>query len=214
MIFNFDGPDGQYPETICNLEGNVIDNVKSFIYLGASIYYNDPHTGDSEINQRIGSAECKYYEHAKKLMNYRINLNTRVKILNALVRSRLSYGCQTWTLNVEQKNKINSFYCGLLRRMVRGGFKRKEDSMAFQRSNKDILEVCKTEEMTTFIARQQKCFLAHIIRRADDTLIKSLTFNTDTIHRRGRSTSLRKTVFRNEGMEPNEFYKLAMLRKF
>ena len=214
MIFNFDGPDGQYPETICNLEGNVIDNVKSFIYLGASIYYNDPHTGDSEINQRIGSAECKYYEHAKKLLNYRINLNTRVKILNALVRSRLSYGCQTWTLNLEQKNKINSFYCGLLRRMVRGGFKRKEDSMAFQRSNKDILEVCKTEEMTTFIARQQKCFLAHIIRRADDTLVKSLTFNTDTTHRRGRSTSLRKTVLRNERMEPNDFYKLAKLRKF
>ena len=147
-------------------------------------------------------------------MNYRINLNTRVKILNALVRSRLSYGCQTWTLNLEQKNKINSFYCGLLRRMVRGGFKRKEDSMAFQRSNKDILEVCKTEEMTSFIARQQKCFLAHIIRRADDTLVKSLTFNSDTTRRRGRSTSLRKTVLRNERMEPNDFYQLAKLRKF
>ena len=91
---------------------------------------------------------------------------------------------------------------------------RKEDRMAFEKSNKDILEICKTEDMNAFIARQQKCFLAHIIRRADDTLIKSLTFNTDTIHRRGRSTSLRKTVFRNEGMEPNEFYKLAMLRKF
>ena len=80
-------------------------------------------------------------------MNYRINLNTRVKILNALFRSRLSYGCQTWTLNVEQKNKINSFYCGLLRRMIRVGFKRKEDRMAFEKSNKDILENCKTEKM-------------------------------------------------------------------
>ena len=27
MIFNFDGPDSHYPETICSLEGNVIDNV-------------------------------------------------------------------------------------------------------------------------------------------------------------------------------------------
>ena len=122
-------------------------------------------------------------------MNYRINLITRVKILNALVRSRLSYGCQTWTLSSEQKNRINSFYCGLLRRMVRGGFKRKEDRMAFEKSNKDILEICKTEEMSTFIARQQKCFLAHIIRTEDNTLVKSLTFNADTIRRRGRSTS-------------------------
>ena len=115
-------------------------------------------------------------------MNYRINLITRVKILNALVRSRLSYGCQTWTLSSEQKNRINSFYCGLLRRMVRGGFKRKEDRMAFEKTNKDLLDICKTEEMSAFIARQQKCFLAHIIRREDNTLVKSLTFNTDTIH--------------------------------
>ena len=150
----------------------------------------------------------------KNLMNYWINLNTRVKILNALVRSRLSYGCQTWTLNVEQKNKINSFYCGLLRRMVRGGFKRKEDRMAFEKSNKDLLEICNTEEMSAFIARQQKCFLAHIIRTEDNTLVKSLTFNADTIRRRGRSTSLRKAVLRNERMEPNEFYKHAKLRKF
>ena len=43
---------------------------------GASINYNDPHTGDSKINQKIGYAKYKYYEHTKMLMNYRINLNT------------------------------------------------------------------------------------------------------------------------------------------
>ena len=65
MIFNFDGPESHYPASICNLEGGIIDNVKTFIYLGASIYYNDPLTGDNEVNQRIGSAECKFYQHAK-----------------------------------------------------------------------------------------------------------------------------------------------------
>ena len=68
MIFNFDGPDSYYPQTICSLEGNVID------YLNASNNYNDPHTGDSKINQKIGYAKCKFYEHAKMLMNYCINL--------------------------------------------------------------------------------------------------------------------------------------------
>ena len=150
MIFNFDGPESHYPSSICSLEGGIIDNVKTFIYLGASIFYKDPLTGDNEVNQRIGSAECKFYQHTKKFLIYRINLNTRVKILNALVRSRLSYGCQTWTLSSEQKNRINSFYCCLLRRMVCGGFKRKEDRMAFEKTNEDLLHICKTEEMSTF----------------------------------------------------------------
>ena len=213
MIFNFDGLEVEYPDVICNLEGGEIDNVKTFIYLGASICYNESLTGDGEINQRIESAECKYYLHAKKLMNFRINLNTRVKILNALVRSRLSYGCQTWTLNTEQQNKLNSFYCGLLRRMVRGGFKRKEDRMAFVLSNDAILQICKTEKMCKFIARQQKCFLAHIIRREGNSLIKMLTFNDDPIRKRGCFTTLRKAVLQGEAIDPNNFYREVILRK-
>lgn len=214
MIFNFDGIEAEYPESVCNLDGGRIDNVKKFIYLGASIWYNDPLTGDGELNQRIESAECKYYEHAKKFLNYRINLATRVKILNALVRSRLTYGCQTWTLNTVQMNKLNSFYCGLLRRMIRGGFKRQENRMAFVHSNDAILQICKTEKMQTFIARQQKSFLANVIRREDDALIKQLTFNSDQIRKRGRSSTLRKTVLQQEKLEPNTFYREAILRKF
>ena len=214
MIFNYDGLEDEYPGVICNLDGVDIDNVKMFIYLGANICYKDSLTGNGEINQRIESAECKYYEYAKKLMNFQIHLVTRVKIMNALVRSRLAYGCQTWTLNTEQQNRLNSFYCGLLRRMVRGGYKRKEDRMAFVLSNDEILEKCKTEKMESFIARQQKGFLAHIVRREDSSLIKQLTFNDNFVRKRGRSTTLRKAVLQREGIEPNEFYRGALMRKF
>ena len=98
--------------------------------------------------------------------------------------------------------------------MIRGGFKRKENSMAFVHSNDAILKICKTEKMETFIARQQKSFLAHIIRREDDALIKQLTFNSDQIRKRGRSSTLRKTVLQQEKLEPNTFYREAILRKF
>ena len=97
--------------------------------------------------------------------------------------------------------------------MVRGGLKRKEDRMAFVKSNEDILNICKTEKMCTFIARQQKSFLAHIIRREDNALLKALTFNSDAIRKRGRSTTLRKAVLQREGIEPIKFYQEALLRK-
>ena len=100
--------------------GYDIENVKMFKYLGANIHYKDASTGDAEINQRVDSAEAKYYEHAKKLMNFKILLRTRVQILNTLVRSRLMYGCQVWTLSTVQRNRLHSFYCGSLRRRLHG----------------------------------------------------------------------------------------------
>ena len=213
MIFNYDKNEEEYPDVICNLEGGRIDNVKIFQYLGSNINYNESLTGDGEVNQRIESAESMYYQYAKKLMNHHVHLVTRVKIFNSLIRSRLTYGCQTWTLNSTQLSRLSSFHCGLLRRMVRGGFKRQENRMAFKFTNEAILEMCKTENIESFIARQQRSFLAHIVRREDSSLMKQLTFNDDVVRKRGRATTLRKTVLQREKIEPNSFYNQAILRK-
>ena len=62
------------------------------------------------------------------------------------------------------------------------------------------------------IARQQKSFLAHIVRE-DSSLMKQLTFNDDVVRKRGRATTLRKTVLQREKIEPNSFYNQAILRK-
>ena len=207
MIFAFPQDDNDYPETICSLDGKKIDNVKIFKYLGANIHFRESATGDTEINQRIESAECKFYEHAKKFMNFKINLTTRVRILNSLVRSRLTYGSQTWNINSAQQTRINGFYCGLLRRMVRGGYRRKDGSMALVYTNDAIYGMCKTPKIASYIENLQQKFLAHIIRRDDQSIIKQLTFNDDRARQRGRQNStLRKQVLSRSGCSPNEFY--------
>ena len=91
MILNFkDLNQQEYPDSLCELDKCKIKNVKLFKYLGSNIDYRDASTGDNEINQRLDSAEAKFYEHSKKLLNYKVHLRTRVVILNALVRSRLT----------------------------------------------------------------------------------------------------------------------------
>ena len=77
--------------------------------------------------------------------------------------------------------------------------------MAFVLSNDEILEKCKTEKMESFIARQQKVFLADIVRREDSSLIKQLTFNDNFVQKRGRSTTLRKAVLQREGSSRTNF---------
>ena len=66
MTFNAENNDADYPNTICKLGETDVENVKVFKYLGSLIQYSESLTGDTEINLRIESAECKYYQHAKK----------------------------------------------------------------------------------------------------------------------------------------------------
>ena len=86
--------------------------------------------------------------------------------------------------------------------------------MALKLINENVLCTCDTESINTIIARQQKKFLAHVIRREDESIIKQLTFNDDINRIPGPHTTLRSPVLKREApTDANEFYKNAMKRK-
>ena len=114
MILNFQGLENDYPTTISSINDVALDNVKVFKYLGSNIKYNEENTGDSELEFRIDTAQAKLYELGK-MFNYRIYLPTRIKLLNALVRSRLVYSCQTWSVTQTQLSHVNA-YLGMIRK--------------------------------------------------------------------------------------------------
>lgn len=185
-----------------------------FQYLGSYVHYKQANTGDEEINMRIDSAENKFYAFGKKLMNYKISLSTRVMMLNSLVRSRLTYACQTWTLNARQMERICSTYFAMLRKMIRNGYKRKEDTYRYIYSNNQLLEIARTEHPNTFIKRQQRSFVAHIVRRDDDSVLKRSLFNDDPVRIPGRKLSLWKNVIDKEDCSEKEFIARAMSKKY
>ena len=77
--------------------------MEKFRYLRDDIQYDQPSTGASEVDLRIAVAENQLY---KKITNKNIQLQWRVMILNSMVRSRLTYSCQTWNLNVQQQQRV------------------------------------------------------------------------------------------------------------
>ena len=85
-------------------------------------------TGEAELNLCTDAATGKFYALSRNMMNSKINMKTRVMMINSLVRSRLIYGCQTWSCSKNQMNKLNSAYMGYIRRMVKGGFNRRDGS--------------------------------------------------------------------------------------
>ena len=118
-----------YSESIIALQDVPLKNVKDFKYLGAVINHEEPNTtGDVELNHRIQSANPKFAQMSNLLQNHGILLRTRIKFLDSFVRSRLTYSCQNWNLTQSQYDRLDSCYRLFLRRMVRGGFRRIDQS--------------------------------------------------------------------------------------
>ena len=116
MIMNQHLDNGEYPESIGQLEGKPLENVKNYRYLGCEIKYDEPTTGEAEINLRTDAADTKFYSLAKNMMNMKIDIKIRAIMLNSLVRSRLAYSCEAWHLTQRQLEKVSATYHGYLRK--------------------------------------------------------------------------------------------------
>lgn len=214
MILNQQYEEKQYPTTISSLRGIHLDNVTSYHYLGCEIKYDEASTGETELNLRADAADCKFYSLSRNLFNMKIQLKTRILMLNSLVRSIIVYACQTWSLTNTQLNRLNSQYVSFIRKMVKGGYKRKPDSWSFVHTNENLLKMAKTMSLTEYVQRQQLKYFGHIVRADNSSIVKRLTFNNDVSRRQGRQTTLKSAVIANSAYSPEELYERAMNREY
>ena len=137
--------------------------------------------------------------------------------MNVMVCCRHTYSCQTWNINKLQQERIRSAYTNLLRRMVRGGFKRKvdendEDTYELVLSNRTILEICGPENVLDYVKQMQENYLGHIARQKNDSIMKRLLFNADQNKKRGRPMkTLEDHVL--DGKSANSFYREALKKR-
>ena len=103
----------------------------------------------------------------------------------------------------------------MLRKMIKGGYRRKPGTeWSFVLSNKDIHDLCGTEEISDFTARQQRKYLAHLVRQPNAMITKILLFNNDHAHKPGRQSTLENRVLQNEKCTADDFYRKARNRLF
>ena len=219
MILNYQHlSTDEYPASIVTLRGSALNNVKEFRYLGACLHHEEPNTGEVELNNRIQLANSKFAEKSNLLQNHKIHLRTRVMFMNSYVRSRLTYACQNWNLSQAQYDRLDVCYRRFLRRMVRGGFKRKEDSgdneFSFKINNAKLHQLCGTSDLNLFIKQQQCNYAAHIVRTSSERAAKKLMFNTDRYTKAGRATpTLLEQAAKNRNCTIDGFCNYAMAKK-
>ena len=128
MILNHMLIEDEYSDTIISLRNVPFQNSTYFKYISSFISQNKPNTKDIEINHRIQMAYAKFATITTLIKNSKIHLKARVKVLNSFVRRKLTHSCQNWNLTVGQFEKLDVTYRNILRKMIRGWFKRIGDN--------------------------------------------------------------------------------------
>ena len=107
----------------------------------------------------------------------------------------------------------------LLRRMVKGGFRRVDSANGnydFQIRTAELLDICRTKDLSEYIKQQQTRYCAHVIRKPNSAVIKQLIFNSDHNTKTGKPVpNLRDQVQENLGLKDfdDQFFKECRDRK-
>ncbi|MDY6930075.1 MAG: reverse transcriptase family protein [Pseudomonadota bacterium] len=108
-------PDDQH--TAITIDGEPLEEVDSFIYLGSKCIPTGQ--GFADIDRRISLARSTFACLQKGLWSRReISTRTKSRIYQAVVRTTLLYGSETWPLRVADRNKIEVFDNDCLRRIL------------------------------------------------------------------------------------------------
>ena len=93
----------------CHIEvqGNILKQVQSFIYLGCLI--SSDARCEKEIRRRIGIAKSSFTSMNKVLTSRNIDMAVRIRVLKCYVWSTLLYGCEAWNLSSVMMKKLEAF---------------------------------------------------------------------------------------------------------
>ena len=224
------------PESIISINQISIKNTTEFKYLGVWTSSDTLHIGSKEIDYRINLAHNAFAENRKMFTNFNIPLQTRIQFLNALVRTRLTYGCHCWRPSTQELSKLQSAYHYFLRCMVYNGHKRvnpptnqlpnsqissdndsddeEESDWRYIINNERLFHITKVQSIKEYYEQQQQNFVSHIIRRENNNLAKKLMFHNERNIKRGRkSPSILEKVIKRSGFGKSEFIKLSFKKK-
>ena len=179
-----------------------LKNVRIFKYLGHMINNNNEDPSHF-LTFRISSAFQKWNELKHVLTDRKIYMSTRIKLLEACIRSRLLYSAQSWDLSASELRKLETIWHGFLRKMITNGFKRKNVSKeyliarkkakksntivpepddldwAYVYNNEKLREITKTSGITNFCKMQHLKYVAHVTRLDNYYFQKQIPFATD-----------------------------------
>ncbi|VDP47430.1 unnamed protein product [Schistosoma margrebowiei] len=103
--------------TACTIDGEDLENVKTFTYLGSII--DEQGGSDADVKTRIGKAGAAYLRLRNIWNSKQLSTNTKVRNFNTNVKTVLLYGAETWRTTKAIIQKMQVFINSCLRKIIR-----------------------------------------------------------------------------------------------
>lgn len=139
------------------IEGQTLEQVKNFKYLGGMIYTNGSCT--QEIRCRISMGKTAFLKVKDLLTSKRIPLKLRKRFAKCYIWSVVLYGSETWTVRKKEEKYLESFEMWLWRRM-------ENIKWSDKIRNEEVLRRVGEERRILETIRERKAsWIGHILRR-------------------------------------------------
>ena len=174
-------------EVKLTVQGNDIQEVDSFTYLGANVTKDGG--GSVDIRRRIALASAQFKRMTAIWKAGDINRKTKASLFKSLVLSVLLYGCETWKLTKAEEEKLDSFQSRYLRKIFKIHWQQ-------HIPNSKILEIANTRKISEEVRRRRWNWIGHILRREprNDCAV-ALEWRPEGKRKRGRpKLTWRRTV--------------------
>ena len=161
-------PGKQYVEPNININGQRLNVVDRFTYLGSTLSRNV--VIDDEINIRLAKASAAFGRLSKTVWDKRgITTPTKIKVYKAIVITTLLYGCETWTVYARHTKKLNHFHTTRLRKLL---------GISWQERVPDteVLTRAGLPSIQTLLMKTQLRWAGHVARMPDCRIPKKLFF--------------------------------------
>jgi hypothetical protein len=162
-------------ETVFFVNGNPIENVKEFRYLGRVLRNDDSDLAAVERN--LSRARGVWAQFSKVLCRKGANAKQMATFYKAVVQSVLLFGSETWVLTLEMRRRLESFHRGCARYITGRHIRQNPDGTWTCPSSDDVLEEAGLWPIQKYIDRRY----ATVHRYVSEKLIYRLCVDSKPI---------------------------------
>ena len=139
-----------------SLEGQQLDNVYTFEYLGCRIQSDGDEKAD--INYRMAIAQTIFNSLSHLWGDHRLTQNMKIRLYKSAVCSTLNHGCEAWTFSHSVRKTLNGFNSRCLSFITGENRRDTATQPGF--------------DLVSAVIRRRLRFAGHILRMDEDRLLR------------------------------------------
>ena len=127
---------------------------------------NADNSIEEEIKERIAAGNRAYYAHRTLFTSNLISRNVKLQLYNTLIHPTVTYASETWVL------REMTFERKIMRKVY--GPSRTEDGYWRSKTNQEISDILKGQNIIGFIKKQRLKWFAHVECTSEDNIVQKI----------------------------------------